>query len=355
LYQAGETLKRINRFLDVMHPYKPVKLAAFDIGSGATKLDVALVDQSATPWKIVGDLLYSEQVEVLLAHDLKASEDNTLSVRIMDESVRELARMKQIAETLGVEGMLAIGTAVFRLADNGMQLVHRIRSELGLKMHVISQDEEGRLGYLTAATAAGASGSHLVAWDSGGASFQMSMCGKCGISVYEGPLGTSLVTAMLVEEVQQKRFSECQSPNPVTLPQVHDLVAKASAALPEAPFWLTGMLDTLHDHTVIGIGGATCIFLIASMVTGTDEFTPEEVFAGMERLVGSTDEQLSVYPQPDMVIPKLALMYTVMKHVGARKVKYLPANGSCRGVLTTAWLWDEAEIDGMVDAHMGKR
>lgn len=57
----------------------------------------------------------------------------------MDESVRELARMKQIAETLGVEGMLAIGTAVFRLADNGMQLVHRIRSELGLKMHVISQ------------------------------------------------------------------------------------------------------------------------------------------------------------------------------------------------------------------------
>lgn len=221
------------------------------------------------------------------------------------------------------------------------------------------------------------------------------MCGKCGISVYEGPLGTSLVTAMLVEEVQQKRFSECQSPNPVTLPQVHDLVAKASAALPEAPFWLTGMLDTLHDHTVrsahlrfgvhsmtlplthicpgyelvfvcaeyacawatqvIGIGGATCIFLIASMVTGTDEFTPEEVFAGMERLVGSTDEQLSVYPQPDMVIPKLALMYTVMKHVGARKVKYLPANGSCRGVLTTAWLWDEAEIDGMVDAHMGKR
>lgn len=55
---------RINRFLDVMHPYKPVKLAAFDIGSGATKLDVALVDQSATPWKIVGDLLYSEQVSL---------------------------------------------------------------------------------------------------------------------------------------------------------------------------------------------------------------------------------------------------------------------------------------------------
>jgi hypothetical protein len=66
------------------------------------------------------------------------------------------------------------------------------------------QDEEGQLGYLTAASGLGASSpaSSVVAWDSGGASFQLTIHGDDGYQVYQGPLGASLVTAMLVKEVR---------------------------------------------------------------------------------------------------------------------------------------------------------
>ena len=64
--------------------------------------------------------------------------------------------------------------------------------------------------------------------------------------------------------------------------------------------------------------------------------------AGVEQLVGSTDEQLTAlgYPQPEMVIPKLVLMHTAMTTLGVKEVHYQPSNGGCRGILSTPTFWE---------------
>lgn len=49
--------------------------------------------------------------------------------------------------------------------------------------------------------------------------------------------------------------------------------------------------------------------------------------------VGKTDEKLAHIPQPPMVVPKLALCYTVMTRFGIAHARYYPCNGSTLGVL----------------------
>ena len=48
----------------------------------------------------------------------------------------------------------------------------------------------------------------MVAWDSGGASFQLTIHGDEGYQVYQGPLGASLVTAMLLKEVRMQSLRQ---------------------------------------------------------------------------------------------------------------------------------------------------
>eukprot|EP00240_Pyramimonas_obovata_P016111 CAMPEP_0118954410 /NCGR_PEP_ID=MMETSP1169-20130426/58192_1 /TAXON_ID=36882 /ORGANISM="Pyramimonas obovata, Strain CCMP722" /LENGTH=271 /DNA_ID=CAMNT_0006902037 /DNA_START=132 /DNA_END=943 /DNA_ORIENTATION=+ len=214
-------------------------LAALDVGSGATKLEIARVDTSQDPWSIVGEVLFSEQATLLLAGDLKAQSNNCLSDPIMDSAIDILRNFKSIAEKHDAVKLRGIATAVFRLADNAPELLARIENELGIKLTVVSQDEEGEIGFLTAATGAqqpAASDeapappldlSSVVAWDSGGASFQLTVCdsGPEGkqYQIYQGPLGASLATAQFVEEVQNRPWAEVTTPNPISLEEAEAL------------------------------------------------------------------------------------------------------------------------------------
>ena len=71
-----------------------VTLAALDVGSGATKLEIARVDTTQHPWSIVGEVLFSEQATLLLAGDLKAQPNNCLSDAIMESAVDTLREFK---------------------------------------------------------------------------------------------------------------------------------------------------------------------------------------------------------------------------------------------------------------------
>jgi hypothetical protein len=55
----------------------------------------------------------------------------------------------------------------------------------------------------------------VVAWDSGGASFQLTVHGAAGYEVYQGPLGASLVTAMLLQEVRRNSPRRCRCVAPL--------------------------------------------------------------------------------------------------------------------------------------------
>ena len=231
---------------------------------------------------------------------------------------------------------------MFRISKNGPDFLAYVEADLGLHVQIIVQEEEARLGFYTGYALAPATTSvyDLVVWDSGGASFQLTCCPRPGTEIlsYNGTLGSSIVTAYMIEHIQGLSFRDVQTPNPVA----HDAIVKLRGyileQLADPPEALIAAIARTGGIAV-GIGEATSIFNIGLLATGSKEYTSEEVWAAVFRLLGKTDEELQGFPQPSMVIPKLVLLYTVMVHVSARRVRYQESTGVCPGLLVSPSYW----------------
>ena len=68
-----------------------------------------------------------------------------------------------------------VATAAFRKASNGAKFLHRVRDEIGIKIFIISQEQEATMGFLTACATSSSElmAQEIVSWDSGGGSFQL--------------------------------------------------------------------------------------------------------------------------------------------------------------------------------------
>ena len=71
-----------------------------------------------------------------------------------------------------VEESVAVGTEAFRKAENGVEVLMQIGTELGVESKLISPEQEARYGYLSAAALV--EESNLIVWDTGAGSTQMS-------------------------------------------------------------------------------------------------------------------------------------------------------------------------------------
>jgi exopolyphosphatase/guanosine-5'-triphosphate,3'-diphosphate pyrophosphatase len=151
-----------------------VRRAAWDIGSGMTKINIADVDvQSGFIMRTV----LEEEIEVLYGADWKASKErNCLSDTITKAGLDAVAKLQAKARALGTEESSGVATEVFRKAQNGPILLDKMRA-LGCTVQLISQDEEAELGFQTAISSGKFEPSNVLAWDSGGGSFQISYRG----------------------------------------------------------------------------------------------------------------------------------------------------------------------------------
>lgn len=304
------------------------------------------------------ELLHSERVDLLLAHDLLKNGTGALSAEAEAGLLTTLEDMLTTARTrFGISGSVAAATAVFRKASNGMAILDKLQQQLGLRVHLLEQAVEGAVGFRTAATAwaadAGAdpaaAAAQVVAWDSGGGSFQLTIQEGPPITftVWEGPLGSASMTAMMVEKVQGRSFAETQSANPATAEQAAALQALTRRTLEELhqpmPPALAAMLAS-SEYTVVGIGQRTCVFALGSQVTGKSVYTLADVRAAIGQTLERSDEELGrLYLQPEMVVPKLCLLIVVMDMFRIPAVSYKCTNGSCIGLLVTPSLWN---LDG---------
>lgn len=120
------------------------RIAAIDIGSNSVRsVIVDILDGERHR------LLDDEKAYTRLSQGLDAT--GRLSGEAMDETIDALRRMLQIAETFEVKTIRAIATAAVRKAANASQFLGRIEDELGLTVETISQEEEGRLAFVSAA------------------------------------------------------------------------------------------------------------------------------------------------------------------------------------------------------------
>eukprot|EP00911_Craspedida_sp_UC1_P002299 UC1_evm2s1739 len=127
--------------------------AAFDVGSGKTKMDVCTVDVHRN---VIVNTLYSEQIDVPFALDMLeggaggGGGGELLSEDILERGMSALVHLKARANQLGASAYAGIATAVFRRATNGADFLARAETQLAIRLSVVSQAVEGEVGYLTA-------------------------------------------------------------------------------------------------------------------------------------------------------------------------------------------------------------
>ena len=311
----------------------PTIRCAFDIGSGMTKMVTAAVEGGRV------ETLHSHEEELLLRGDVARSTDNTISAGMLARLRAEIARLRDVALALGATQFTAAATAVFRTSANGAAFLDALSDELGMRIQVIAQELEAELGFLTAA-ALSADSPTLVAWDSGGGSFQLTTRAVVGggYDTFLGSVGASTSTAWLMELQGQDRKTAV-SANPASADQLKALARQIEESLPRAPARLG------RPGPLVAIGSAASAFHVAAEAVGKSRgITLADLDAAIDKHTGWTDAQLrdaGFESQTGMVLPKLALLRCVMRNSVAEGCgfDYVAANGNCLGMLLLEKLW----------------
>jgi len=143
-----------------------MRLGVLDVGSNTVHLLVVDAYPGARPMPA-----FSHKTELRLADNLegglrlsKAGEQSLHSV--VEEALR-------IAEDNGVTELIAFATSAVRDAENGEQVLDRIREQTGADINVMTGEEEARLTFLAARRWFGWSSGRLLVIDIGGGSLEV--------------------------------------------------------------------------------------------------------------------------------------------------------------------------------------
>lgn len=132
---------RSNRLSSKSDSRESLRLAAIDIGSNSIHMVVAqaVADGGITTlWRLkepvgLGRLSFPSR---------------RLSAEAMNRAITVLERFQQAAQQRQAEKIIAVATSAVREAENGGDLIERVRRQLGLYIRVVSAREEARLIYL---------------------------------------------------------------------------------------------------------------------------------------------------------------------------------------------------------------
>ncbi|MDQ6968002.1 MAG: Ppx/GppA phosphatase family protein [Mariprofundaceae bacterium] len=145
-------------------------IAAIDVGSNAMRLGIAAFDVEAGSPQLIQR--YREPVR--LGHDAFTS--GNLSEQTMDDAVRAFMGFRKILDQHHIEQYRATATSAMRDSKNGHVLVKRIRDETGIKLSLISGEEEAHLVQLSISRRVDLSKQFTLLVDMGGGSVEVTLC-----------------------------------------------------------------------------------------------------------------------------------------------------------------------------------
>jgi len=154
-------------WLKMLVGFAPARFAVIDVGTNSVKF---LIGERAADglWRTVVD-----RAEVTrLGEGL--DQTGGLQAAPMERAVEAIAAMVDDAQRSGALAIAAVGTAGLRIASNSAAFVDAVQTRCGVRIDVITGEEEGRLAYLAAQRSLGLAERSLVVFDSGGGSSQFS-------------------------------------------------------------------------------------------------------------------------------------------------------------------------------------
>lgn len=313
---------------------KTITRAAVDVGSGSIKVTVAKVDPETSK---IQEILYSEEHVVPFKRDIQVGGKSVLSEKIQTVAFEKLKGLQEELAAHRPTEWKGIATAASRQATNAIDMFKKINQDLGIDISIISQNEEGRLGFATAAAVSGIPQEKLVAVDSGSGSFQITTLIDKELEVIEGQLGYIPSLEMLMD-IRGEKLDLNTPPAPVTLKEAELLVQKMREKMPSLP---EAFLQKLQNsaESIVGIGNENFIFAMGATGVGKDTFTKEELWQAIADHASKPAEELPQFAKPNTAVLGMVLLYAIMDSMNLEQITSHYTNGSCEGLLVDREYW----------------
>jgi exopolyphosphatase / guanosine-5'-triphosphate,3'-diphosphate pyrophosphatase len=117
-------------------------LAAIDVGTNSIHMVVVQIQPALPSFKIIA----TEKDTVRLGE--RCQETGRLTAGAMERSLAALRRCQELASSFQAEEIIAVATSAIREAPNGREFLEQVFTDLGLKVDLISGEEEARRIYL---------------------------------------------------------------------------------------------------------------------------------------------------------------------------------------------------------------
>lgn len=294
-----------------------IKRSAFDLGSGSTKMKVALVN---TCEKKIVKILHKESKAVAYKEELEKSKNNKLNSKIINKGIVALNDLKKIGISHGATEFYGVATSAFRTATNGQAVIEKIARATGLRLKRISQKEEAELGYLAVKSKLNTN-SPIAVWDIGGGSMQIVSENKNNTkSYYFGKTASVGFKNLVLKKILKK--SSKTSPNPMG--PKNGTMAWALAKDFAIKDTKQELKKSLEPHTTFyGVGGVHYYSLRKQV--GSSSIELNQIKESLMKRSKLTDYQINTkYSQTD--ITNLALVGGFMEALGLEKLETLNIN-----------------------------
>ncbi|MEH2284981.1 MAG: Ppx/GppA phosphatase family protein [Nostoc sp.] len=117
-------------------------IAAIDLGTNSLHMVVVKIDPTLPAFSII-----AREKETVRLGDRNLT-TGELKPEIIQKAIAACGRFQEVAKTINAETIIAVATSAVREAPNGKDFLHKIETELGLSVNLISGQEEARRIYL---------------------------------------------------------------------------------------------------------------------------------------------------------------------------------------------------------------
>ncbi len=117
-------------------------IAAIDIGTNSLHMVVVKIEATLPSFTII-----AREKETVRLGDRNLT-TGELKPEVISKAIACLGRFKTLADSLGVNSIVAVATSAVRESPNGKDFLHQVETEVGLTVDLISGPEEARRIYL---------------------------------------------------------------------------------------------------------------------------------------------------------------------------------------------------------------
>jgi exopolyphosphatase / guanosine-5'-triphosphate,3'-diphosphate pyrophosphatase len=294
----------------IPRPAEGVRIAAIDIGSNSIRQIVA--DVSAT-----GSIRIIDEIKAAPRLGAGLSRTGKLSAGAMSHALEAIQRMATLARQLGSSRIHVVATSAVREAENRRDFLDLVREETGLKVRLLTGEDEARLSFRSALAHFDLAVRRAVVMDIGGGSLELALSADGVVERLESfPFGALRLTEDFLGD----------RPKPKQLKRLRETVRDGIKGVLPVRDW-RGALLIGSGGTFTNLGAmhlASRGLPFDGRVHGT-QVPREEVEHRLDVLLASSRQERAAIPglnpaRADIILAGLAVAAEVMARIEAREV-----------------------------------